>query len=462
MILEFPIRRDRPGSTRSRFAATVLKGLVGGLLLLLPLLSLSLSTACSHRHDPTATAPPAITVQPVATSTVSGRATTLTVTATGQSPLYFQWAKDGVNILGATTSSYILYNPRTTDAGNYTVTITNTLGTITSTPAYLTVAQTLLFTTPMGLAADAAGNLFVSDRDDHVIWKISTTHQKTLLAGAQGLAGSSDGQGSAARFNSPGGLALDPAGNLVVADTGNHTLRRVAMDGTVSTLAGSAGVPGTTDALGPLARFNAPFGLVITSAGITYISDSLNHTIRRMGTDGSVSTLAGQPGVSGLVDGTGSAALLNQPNGLALAANGLLYFTDYGNSDIRTVSTTGIVTTVAGHNNTATTTTGYADGNALSSLFSLPVGIAVDGAGVVWIADTHNHVLRRLMGGVTSTQAGVGGTVGNVDGTGTAAYFNQPTSVVFTPAGTLVIADSGNHMLRTYGTDGTVGTITTP
>ena len=459
MILEFPIRRDRPGSTRSRFAALALKGLVSGLMLLLPL---ALSTSCSHRKGGTATSPPAITVQPVAISTVSGRATTFTVTATGEATLYYQWAKDGVNILGATTSSYILYNPKTTDAGNYTVTITNTLGTITSTPAYLTVAQTLLFTTPMGLAADAAGNLFVSDRDDHVIWKISATHQKTLLAGGQGLAGSADGQGSTARFNSPGGLALDPAGNLVVADTGNHTLRRVAMDGTVTTLAGSPGVPGTTDALGTLARFNAPFGLVITSAGITYISDSLNHTIRRMGTDGTVSTLAGQPGISGLVDGTGTAALLNQPNGLALAPNGLLYFTDYGNSDIRSVSTTGQVTTVAGHTNTATTTTGYADGNAMSALFNLPVGIAVDGAGVVWIADTHNQVLRRLVGGVTSTQAGVGGTVGNVDGTGTAVYFNQPTSLVFTPSGTLVIADSGNHMLRTYGTDGTVGTITTP
>jgi sugar lactone lactonase YvrE len=456
MNQECPMKRVLPAATRPRLAGLALRGF---LVLLLPLLPLALATGCSGKSNPTATEPPVITAQPVDVSTVSGRPVTFSITATGQATLAYQWAKDGVTILGATASSYVLFSPRVQDAGKYTVKVTNTLGTATSSAATLTVAQAVLITTPLGIAVDASGNLYVSDRDDHVIWKVTPTHQKILLAGTQGLAGSADGLGGAARFTNPGGLALDPAGNLLVADTGNHTVRRVALDGTVTTLAGSPGVSGATDAVGLLARFNAPYGLAVTGTGIVYIADSLNHTIRRMGSDGTVTTLAGSAGSSGRVDGQGSLARFNQPNGLALGPDGTLAVADYGNSNIRSVSSAGLVTTLAGQLNVV----GFADGAAASALFRLPVGIAVDASGTVWIADTQNHAIRRITtAGVVSTQAGLGSTAGNVDGSNTAARLNQPSGLAFTPSGSLVILDTGNHLLRSLSTAGAVTTYTLP
>ena len=221
--------------------------------LVIPVLLLALGIACSsHHHDASAPGtPPTITTGPVNASTVSGRPVTFSVAATGAAPLSYQWAKDGQPILGALTAVFTLYRPKVQDAGSYTVTVTNPNGTVTSGAATLTVAAAVSFTAPVGLAYDASGNLFVSDMDDHTIWKVDPTNQKTLVAGASGLPGSTDGQGANARFNLPGGLAFDPAGNLVVADTGNHTIRRIAPDGTVTTLAGSAGLQGTTDGVAP-------------------------------------------------------------------------------------------------------------------------------------------------------------------------------------------------------------------
>jgi len=147
------------------------------------------------------------------------------------------------------------------------VTITNPDGKIKSSAATLTVVPALQFTNAVSVAADASGNLFVSDRDDHCIWKVSPAKVVTLLAGDKGIPGSADGPGSGARFRNPGGLALDPSGNLLVADTGNHTIRRVAPDGTVTTLAGAAGLPGSTNAVGTPAPFHPPLRIAGLSIG---------------------------------------------------------------------------------------------------------------------------------------------------------------------------------------------------
>jgi sugar lactone lactonase YvrE len=427
----------------------------GPVLLLLGALAL-LAAGCSHSGSDT---PPAITAQPQSASVITGRPVSFSVTASGTGALAYQWAKDGKAILGAQAATLTLYNPGLQDAGQYVVTVSNTLGTAASTPAVLTVAAGLTFTSPFGVVSDATGNLYVSDAEDHAIWKVDSTGLKTLLAGSPGVPGSADGIGSAAQFRFPGGLAFDPAGNLLVADTGNDTLRRIAPDGTVTTLAGSAGMPGTTDAVGTAARFNAPIGLAVDTLGVAYLGDSGNHTIRRVATDGTVTTYAGLAGQPGFLNGSAATAQFNEPNGVALAADGTLYVADYGNSCIRAISPTGTVSTLAGQPGTH----GSADGTGGAAAFYWPVGLAVDGAGNVWVADTYNHALRKILaGGAVSTLAGSGGTLGNLDGTGTAARFDLPCGVALTPSGDLVVADTGNHFLRRVTTAGVVTTFTAP
>lgn len=428
--------------------------------LLVPILLLGLAGGCSKHSSSTSSSAPAITVQPVNATTVTGREVSLTVTATGQATLTYQWAKDGLDILGAENATLTLYNPSALDSGTYTVTVTNDLGSITSAPTTLTVTPAVTFLAPAGVVADASGDLFVSDMEDQTIWKVDATNHKTLLAGASGLAGATDGQGAAARFNHPGGLALDASGNLVVADTGNDTIRRIAPDGTVTTLAGSPGLPGSADGVGAQAQFSGPYGIAVDStSGTIYISDSQNHTIRTLATDGTVATYAGTAGSSGTADGTGANARFNQPDGLALGSDGTLYVADYGNSSIRKIAPGGVVSTVAGLSGTH----GYIDGVGTSAEFYWPVGIAVDASGVLWVADTHNHAIRSIgTNSAAITVAGTGGTSGNADGSGTAALFDLPCGIAVTPSGALVVADTGNHLLRVVTTSGVVTTYLAP
>jgi sugar lactone lactonase YvrE len=460
MFLEFPSLGGMPNPQRAPLAAAgrLMPWLRSLRYILLPVLLLALGVAChkssSHVNDPGQ--PPAFTTGPVDTTTVTGRPVSLVVVTTGAPVLRYQWSRNGVDILGALGSTYTIPNPKVTDTGSYTVTVTNPIGSITSSPAALTVLPAVTFNSPTGIAVDATGNLFISDSGDNTIWKVSTTNQKTLLAGSSGLPGSTDGTGSGARFNNPGGLALDPAGNLVVADTGNHTIRRVTQGGVVTTLAGSPGLPGSADGT-TLARFNAPFGIAVAASGAIYIADTQNHTIRLLAS-GTVSTFAGLAGNPGLTNGPGASAQFNEPNGLALAPNGTLYVADYGNSCIRTISTGAAVTTFSGQANNH----GFLDGNASTALFNLPVAIALDATGILWVADTHNHAIRRITpDGAVFLMAG-SGTAGNADGSGSAGLFYLPCGIATTPAGNLVVMDTYNHILRSVTTTGTVTTLTTP
>jgi sugar lactone lactonase YvrE len=427
-----------------------------GTVLLLAALAL-FGLACSHSSS--SDTPPRITAQPASTSVITGRPVSFTVTATGSGALTYQWAKDGKAILGAQGATLTLYNPGLQDAGQYLATVSNSLGTATSEPATLTVVAAVTFTSPFGIVADASGDLFVSDTADHTIWKVDPTGAKTLFAGSPGMPGAADGVGRAAQFRYPGGLAFDPAGNLLVADTGNDTLRRIAPDGTVTTLAGAAGVPGATDAVGISARFNAPIGLAVDASGVAYIGDSGNHTIRRMAVDGTVTTYAGLPGQPGFLNGAADTAQFNQPNGVSLAPDGSLYVADYGNSCIRAISPSGQVSTVAGQPGTHGTT----DGAGAAAAFYWPAGVAVDGTGNVWVVDTYNHTLRKILADHSvSTVAGAGGSPGNVDGSGTSARFNQPCGLALLPGGDLAVADTGNHLLRRVTSAGVVTTYTLP
>lgn len=168
------------------------------------------------------------------------------------------------------------------------------------------------FSGPSGVAIDGFGNLYVADAANHLIRKVvAGTREVVTLAGLAGNSGSADGVGSAARFNAPSGVAVTPAGLVYVADTYNHTIRVIAAGGIVTTLAGTAGASGATDGTGSGARFLYPYGVAVDAAGVVYVADTFNHVIRRVQSGGVVTTLAGLSGARGLVDGLGAAARFN-------------------------------------------------------------------------------------------------------------------------------------------------------
>jgi DNA-binding beta-propeller fold protein YncE len=204
------------------------------------------------------------------------------------------------------------------------------------------------FSTPAGVAADAAGNLFVANNGNNCILKLTPEGGLSVFAGKPGAAGTADGAGSAARFSTPRGIAIDRAGNLYVADEGNSNIRKITPAGVVSTLAGSAGQAGSEDGRGTAARFGAPRSLAVDAAGTVYVADTDNHTIRTVTAAGIVSTLAGRAGQAGFADGAGSVARFSEPRGIAVDAAGTIYVADTGNAAIREITPDGVVTTLTG------------------------------------------------------------------------------------------------------------------
>lgn len=289
---------------------------------------------------------------------------------------------------------------------------------------------------------------------------LSYVWRTSLIAGS-GTANSADGVGSQAGFNGPTAVAIDPWGRLVVADMSSSRLRRVIpSQGAVTTIAG-APVPGYSDSAVSLnAAFQGPSGVAVDAQGNIFVADTLNHAIRRISVvDGSVATLAGN-GQAGAVNGLGPGARFNSPRGLALDRNGDLIVADTGNHAIRRVSPQGVVTTVAG----VLETRGRNDGPAASALFNGPVGVAIDSAGIIYVADTQNALIRAISpvsGGWAVTTIAGSGSTGWRDGSGSFAAFNLPMGLVVDSAGTLYVADSGNHAIRQIQMGGNSGTVMT-
>ncbi len=189
------------------------------------------------------------------------------------------------------------------------------------------------------MAVDGAGNVFVADTWNHTIRKITPTGVVTTLAGTAGSSGSADGTGATARFNEPFGVAVDGAGNVFVADTWNHTIRKITPTGVVTTLAGTAGfVEGSADGTGAAARFNEPYGVAVDGAGNVFVADTDNNTIRKITPSGVVTTLAGTAGSSGSTDGTGAAARFYWPEGVAVDGAGNVFVADAVNYTIRKIT----------------------------------------------------------------------------------------------------------------------------
>ena len=275
-----------------------------------------------------------------------------------------------------------------------------------------------------------------------------------VFAGLPSGAGMVNATASAAKFTYPCGVAVDASGNTYVADTGNACIRLINPAGAVSTFAGSPGHPGSADGTGAAASFNHPDGLAVDKNGNVYVADTANGTLRLITPAGVVTTLAGKAGVAGSVNGPAASATFNQPAAVAVDASLNVYVADSANHAIRLLTPAGVVSTLAG-----TGVAGKADGPAVTAAFHTPMGVAVDAAGNVYVADTQNHTIRQISAGIVSTLAGTAGVAGSADGTGVKASFSGPTSLAVAASGTLFVADTGNQTVRALKAGGVVTTL---
>jgi len=296
------------------------------------------------------------------------------------------------------------------------------------------------FTSPNGVAVDSVGNIYVADSGNNAIRKITATGVVTIFAGdIAGAVGATNGQGSLARFNSPSSIAIDAADNLYVADSGNSQIRRITPTGLVSLFAGSPTAdPGSANGPALSATFNLPEGVALDAAGNLYIADTGNHRIRKIAA-GVVSTLAGS--TQGYVDATGTAAGFFGPTSVAVDSVGNVYVADRSNHVVRKITPAGAVTTFAG------SVSGTSDGVGGAARFNLPSGVAVDAADNVFVGDSGNHRLRKITPAAVVTTV-AGSSSGYTDQIGTSAQFNQPVGLVVDGAGTIYVADRQNHRVR--------------
>ncbi len=294
------------------------------------------------------------------------------------------------------------------------------------------------FSEPAATVVDANGNLYVADAAARCIRKITPAGVVTTLAGAPDQGGSTDGTGTAARFGEPTGLTLSPAGVLFVADRSNHVIRRVTLTGDVSTFAGTAGNYGYADGQGAAAQFWYPSGVAADAAGNLYVTDTSNEVIRKIAADGTVTTVAGTALQIGYADGTGGAARFTVPYGIAASAGGTLFVTEPPDGPtiarVRMITPGGVVSTLAGADH------GSTDGSGTSARFHNPTGIAVDPANNVFIADTANQTIRKITPvGAVSTLAGLADSPGSTDGAGRDARFYFPRGIAVDAQGSLYV-----------------------
>ena len=302
--------------------------------------------------------------------------------------------------------------------------------------------STARFYSPTGVAVDGSSNVYVADTNNHTIRKVTPAGGVTTLAGLAGNAGSSNGTGSAARFNNPTGVAVDGSGNVYVEDQGNQIIRKVTAAGVVTTLAGLTGSSGSSDGTGTAARFNNPTGVAVDSSGNLYVADTNNSTIRKVTSGGVVSTVAGMAGINGNTKGTGGTARFNFPMGVAVDSSGIIYVADTNNNQICFIKPTGEVRLMAGND------PGSSDGNGTSAHFNAPAGVAVDGSGYLYIADTFNHIIRKeTPSGLVNTIGGTAGVAGSADAIGAAAQFAQVQGIAVSSSGALFVADSYNNRI---------------
>lgn len=325
------------------------------------------------------------------------------------------------------------------DPGGEPATVVATVSTFAGSPTagYANdVGTTARFKTPRGLAVDSAGNVYVADSLNAVIRKVTPSATVTLVAGIPDTFWYGDGAAAAAYFHTPGDVAVDSAGNVYVADTNNHRIRKISPGGEVTTLAGSAA--GFADGVGAAARFQSPEGVAVDSAGNVYVGDTGNYRIRKISPGGEVTTLAGS--TMGYSDGTGTAAMFGRPARINVDAAGNVYVAESTFNMIRRVTPAGEVTTVAG-----AFTAGSDDGPVASARFTGPYAADVDAAGNIYVAEWGGHRIRRIgTDGQVTTVAG--STAGYTDGVGTEAQLQYPLDLAVGPDGSVFVVS--NNMIR--------------
>jgi len=297
------------------------------------------------------------------------------------------------------------------------------------------------FNFPDGICINASGHIYVADGGNHRIVRLDGSDGEFLTFAGGDTEGFADGFSQNALFNGPTGVAVTPSGDILVADQENHSIRKVSAEGEVSTVAGCR-EEGFRDGPAAEAMFNCPTGVACDKHDNIFVVDGGNHRIRKVSVDGIVSTVAGS-GKKGYQDGAGAQARFNHPGGIAADKEGNIYVADYGNHRIRVISAEGNVKTLAGSGKQGST-----DGAALAAEFSFPQGLAVDPlSGDVLVADYGNESIRMvsLKTGLVSTVAGTD-EPGFDDGD--KASFNQPRGVACDAKGNIYVADRGNHAVR--------------
>ena len=261
------------------------------------------------------------------------------------------------------------------------------------------------FNYPHGVAVDSSGILYVADTHNNCIQKITSAGDVTTVTTFAGIAGSSgsentgtddEGNPVVAKFNRPKGVAVDASGNVYVADTDNHTIRKITPGKLVTTLAGEGSILGShQDGTGTAARFDGPTGVAVDSSGNLYVADFNNLRIRKITPEPErkVTTLAG--GTDGSNDGTGTEAQFNFPHAVAVDSSGNLYVADMFNNRIRKITPKKLVTTIAGGGDISVGD--HQDGTGTAARFDVPSGVAVDlSSGILYVADTDNHCIRKI------------------------------------------------------------------
>jgi sugar lactone lactonase YvrE len=308
---------------------------------------------------------------------------------------------------------------------------------------------------PSGIAVDGAGNLYIADPANNRIREVmaGTGIISTIAGNGTAGYGGDGGLATNAELQSPVGIAIDSSGNLYIADQGNNVIRKVATNGTITTVAGNNAEGYSGDnGQATNATLYAPAGVALDSAGNLYIADAGNNRIRLVNTTGTITTFAGNgtAGYSG-DNGPAAAATLTKPSALVEDAKNNLYLADTGNNVIRLVNATGTITTIAGNG-----TAGYSgdNGSAISATLNAPYGLQTDSVGNVYIADTKNNVIRMVnAAGNISTIVGNGASGFSGDGgPATDAILNNPVGVVFGTQGNLDVSDQGNERVREVNT----------
>lgn len=406
-----------------------------------------------------------ITQSPLSRSVTAGTDLALTVSAGGQTPLTYQWFKDGAPIAGATGATLPLGLAVPDHAGTYNAVVSDPSGSAISTSALISVSGDIpylvstvagrlglpgradgtpaaaQFFSPNDLTVDAAGAIYVADREAHVVRKIDANGLVRTLAGRFGVAGFVDGAGAAALFDLPSGIVVDRLGNVFVADTNNNRIRKISPAGVVSTFAG--GAQGNTDGLGAAARFTLPMGLAIDAADNLYCTDGGNHTIRKITPGGEVTLLAGLAQSPGHVDGVGTGARFNMPSGIAVDRAGTIYVADANNHVIRRLSSEGAANTFTGEPGVSS----VRDGPLATARFASPRRLALGADGNLFVASS--FTVRRIgADGIVTTVVGGSSSANFADALGQAARFSAITGLATDSLGNLYISDSTNALLR--------------